>query len=78
MIYQFYHQTYQPLHLIYAGQKMEREDNGKSYHLFCQGVFLLFFGFSQHIRLFEPRHEKSCLCHVRTTKVQISLRIRAV
>ena len=26
---------------------------------------------------FEPRHEKTCLCHMRTTKAQISLRIRA-
>ena len=24
--------------------------------------------------LFEPRHEKTCLCHMRPTKVQISLR----
>ena len=28
--------------------------------------------------LFEPCHEKTCLCHMRTTKTQISLRIRAV
>ena len=27
---------------------------------------------------FEPRHEKTCLCHMRTTKAQISLRICAV
>ena len=26
----------------------------------------------------EPRHEKTCLCHKRTAKAQISLRIRAV
>ena len=26
----------------------------------------------------EPRHEKTCLCHMRTTKVQISLCIHAV
>ena len=26
----------------------------------------------------EPRHEKTCLCHMRTRKAQISLRIRAV
>ena len=26
----------------------------------------------------EPRHEKTCLCHMRTTKTQISLSIRAV
>ena len=26
----------------------------------------------------EPRHEKICFCHMRTTKAQISLRIRAV
>ena len=27
---------------------------------------------------YEPRHEKTCLCHMRTTKAQISLCIRAV
>ena len=25
--------------------------------------------------LFEPRHEKTCLCHMRTIKAQTSLRI---
>ena len=29
-------------------------------------------------RCHEPRHEKTCFCHVRTTKLQISLRICAV
>ena len=29
-------------------------------------------------RSYEPRHEKTCLCYMRTTKVQISLRIRTV
>ena len=28
--------------------------------------------------LIEPRHEKTCLCHMQTIKAQISLRIRAV
>ena len=28
--------------------------------------------------IFEPRREKTCKLHVRTTKVQINLRIRAV
>ena len=28
--------------------------------------------------LFEPRHQKTCLCHKQTTKAQISMRIRAV
>ena len=27
---------------------------------------------------YEPRHDKTCLCFMRTTKTQISLRIRAV
>ena len=27
--------------------------------------------------IIEPRHEKTCFCHMRTTKAQISLRIRA-
>ena len=30
------------------------------------------------ILLFEPRHKKTSFCHMRTTKAQISLRIRAV
>ena len=30
------------------------------------------------VTLFEPRHEKICFCHMRTTKAQISLLIRAV
>ena len=30
------------------------------------------------IKLHELHHEKTCFCHMRTTKVQISLRIRAV
>ena len=28
--------------------------------------------------IFEPRHKKTCICHMRTTKAQISMRIRAV
>ena len=28
--------------------------------------------------LYEPHHDKTCLCNMRTTKAQISLRIRAV
>ena len=27
---------------------------------------------------YEPRHEKTCLCHVRTTKMQISLYIHCL
>ena len=30
------------------------------------------------ITLFVPSHEITCLCHMRTTKTQISLRIRVV
>ena len=33
--------------------------------------------FKWHV-LYEPRREKTCLCHMQTTKVQISLHIRAV
>ena len=36
------------------------------------------FGISWSVNSFEPRHEKTCFCHMRITKVQISLRIRAV
>ena len=28
--------------------------------------------------MYEPHHEKTCFCHMRTTKAQISLRIRAI
>ena len=27
-----------------------------------------------YFRIFEPRHEKTCFCHMRTTKAQISLK----
>ena len=30
------------------------------------------------VRSYEPHHEKTCLCHMRTTKMQISLHIRTV
>ena len=30
------------------------------------------------ILAFEPCHEKTCLCHMRTTKAQISLCIRLI
>ena len=28
--------------------------------------------------IYEPRHEKSCFCNIRTTKTQLSLHVRAV
>ena len=28
--------------------------------------------------IYEPHYEKICLCHMQTTKAQISLRVRAV
>ena len=31
-----------------------------------------------YLAQFEPHYEKTCLCHMRTTKAQISLRILAV
>ena len=40
---------------------------------FWQNVSVLNF-----LKISEPHHEKSCLCHMRTTKTQIRLRIRAV
>ena len=51
------------------------------------GILVHFYSVSQikvtvsekeSFRITEPRHEKTCLCHMRTTKAQISLRIRAV
>ena len=35
-------------------------------------------GIHENDKQCEPRHEKTCSCHMRTTKGQISLRIRAV
>ena len=32
----------------------------------------------KEVKINEPCHEKTCFCHMRTTKAQISLRIRAV
>ena len=34
--------------------------------------------FIKALSAFDPCHEKTCSCHMRTTKAQISLRIRAV
>ena len=63
-------------------------NNGRKYWHFYKNVI-----YSRHSELpvtwfrafisvfwdaYEPRHEKTCLCHMRTTKAQISLRIRAV
>ena len=45
---------------------------------------IMFFSVENYIiqriapRLLEPCQEKTCFCHMRTTKAQISLRIRAV
>ena len=33
---------------------------------------------SSQVWIFQPHHEKTCLCHIRTTKTQSSLRIRAI
>ena len=35
-------------------------------------------GYKSFSTVFERRHEKTCFCHMRTTKAQINLRIRAV
>ena len=40
--------------------------------------FLSFFEFSNYTYINEPRHGIPCLCHLRTTKTQTSLRIGAV
>ena len=59
-------------------------------HLYCGygnvsqflGIFSNFGGIgcmsAGSMYTFEPHHEKTCLCHMRTTKVQISLYISAV
>ena len=36
------------------------------------------FPVSSSWRSYEPRHEKTCVCHMRTTNAHINLRIRAV
>ena len=41
-------------------------------------IILTFESMSFYHRVIEPCHEKTCLCYMRTTKAQISLRIRAV
>ena len=53
---------------------------------FCKDFILKdfrgFLGISQFGHIvslsYEPRHEKTCFCHIRTTKAQISLRIRGL
>ena len=37
-------------------------------------VALFWFWGKMRTELFEPRHEKTCLCHMRTTKAQLRLR----
>ena len=49
----------------------------KLLHVTCKPhILMTFLGYSMF--LIETRHEKTCLCHMRPTKAQISLRIRAV
>ena len=49
--------------------------------IFLQWMTYLIFHRQQKIislAIYEPSHEKTCLCHMRTTKAQISQRIRTV
>ena len=51
--------------------------------IFYSNIYHLFTFHSRQITdlssdIIGPRHEKTCLCNMRTTKAQISLRIRAV
>ena len=46
---------------------MQPGDSPKTYTSLCISVITI-----------EPRHKKTCFCHMRTTKVQISLRIRGL
>ena len=41
-----------------------------------KGIYVLVHGYTYNI--YEPGHEKTCFCPMRTTKAQISLRIGAV
>ena len=40
-------------------------------------MFVIFANMFENL-MYEPRHEKTCLCHMWTTKAQISLHFRAV
>ena len=44
----------------------------------CIPIWTLFFHCEYWTQMHESRHEKTCLCHVRTTKAQISRCIHAV
>ena len=47
----------------------------ETYFIYVQEQFILACTVT---KLYEPRHENTCFNHMRTTKVQISLRICAV
>ena len=55
-------------------------DNFTSLWYVCAGndTYYVTRTLGQLILIHEPRREKTCLCHMRTTKAQISLRIRVV
>ena len=56
-------------------------ENGGKACLVCKNISLHHWKFSKcwhDTRENEPCHEKTCLCHMQTTKTQISLRICAV
>ena len=56
--------TYQE-QVLKNAKVLAEELNNRGYHLVSGETELLV----------EPHHEKTCLCHMRTTKTQISLRI---
>ena len=61
-----------PLLSFHCPRPLQRRSYHQSLHFYAM------VRRSSWYTLFGPRHAKTFLCHMRTTKVQISLRIRAV
>ena len=71
----------QILFFVVLGQKYTTHKVWAKYETMRAGPLFRYFGVYMELLLivyFEQRHEKTCLCHMRITKVQISLPICAV
>ena len=66
----------QEMHVIFPA--CEQSDGGSTQSCSFERMDLLTRESHNSLKSNEPRHEKTCFSHMRTTKVQLSLRIRAV
>ena len=64
-------------HKILLSMRLNLSENEPEIYMYKKSQ-CFFFSFWLTIIIIEPHHEKTCFWHMRTTKMQISLRIRAV